>query len=289
MFELPVRRKGQVIAMKDDEPSEFLNPLETFGVDVRELRRTRRITLQALGKVTGYSPSYVCKVEKGVVHPSERFAVGCDKAFGTGVMLTRQRERALEGDHPSWFLPYVTYERKAARIFDYSTLYVMGLLQTPEYARASYRLTMPGTTTESIESKVAARMSRRELFTRTEPPPPKLWVVLHEACLRVRVGDSKVMAGQLGRLLEDGERPEVTLQLMPFDAVPAVATPFTLMAFESRPTLLYTEGPVAGRPQDAPKITAAAAEVYDQLRAEALGRRATSDRIWRMREEYRRE
>ncbi|MGW1145005.1 helix-turn-helix domain-containing protein [Streptomyces sp. NPDC002454] len=289
MFELPVRRKGQVITVKDDEPSEFLNPLETFGVDVRELRRTRRITLQALGKVTGYSPSYVCKVEKGVVHPSERFAVGCDKAFGTGVMLTRQRERALEGDHPSWFMPYLTYERKAVRIFEYSTLYVPGLLQTPEYARASYRLSSPGMTAESIESKVAARMSRREVFNRADPPPPKLWVVLHEACLHVRMGGPKVMVGQLGRLLEEGERPEVTLQLLPFDAVPVAEAPFTLLAFDSRPTLLYAEGPVTGRPQDAPKITAVAGEVYDQLRAEALGRRATLDRIWRMREEYRRE
>jgi transcriptional regulator with XRE-family HTH domain len=275
--------------MNDDEPSEFLNPLEVFGVDVRELRHARRITLRALGNATGYSISYVSKVEKGTVHPSEKFAKGCDRVFGTGAMLTRQRERALEGDHPTWFLPYLIYERRAVRIFEYSTLYVPGLLQTPEYASASYRLTMPGMTMESIESKVAARMSRREVFARAEPPPPKLWVVLHEACLRVRMGGPKVMVGQLDRLLEDGERSDVTLQLLPFEAVPVVPTPFTLLAFDSRPTLLYAEGPVAGRPQDAPKVTVAAGEVYDQLRAEALGRRATLDRIWRMREECKRE
>ncbi|MFF2022928.1 helix-turn-helix transcriptional regulator [Streptomyces sp. NPDC058171] len=275
--------------MNDDEPSVLLNPLETFGVDVRELRHTRRITLKGLGDATGYSPSYVSKVEKGTVHPSEKFAEGCDRVFGTGAMLARQRQRALDGDHPTWFLPHLIYERKAVRIFEYSTLYVPGLLQTPEYAHASYRLTLPGMTTEMIESKVAARMSRREIFTRAEPTPPKLWAVLHEACLHVQMGGPKVMTGQLGRLLEDGERPEVTLQLLPFDAVPIAEAPFTLLAFDSRPTLLYTEGPVTGRPQDAPKITAAAGEVYDQLRAEALGRRATLDRIWRMREECRRE
>ncbi|MFD5556809.1 helix-turn-helix domain-containing protein [Streptomyces sp. NPDC127068] len=275
--------------MNDDEPAEFLNPLEAFGVDVRELRRTRRITLKGLGDATGYSISYVSKVETGTVHPSEKFAEGCDHVFGTGSMLARQRQRALEGDHPTWFMPFVVYERKAVRIFDYSTLYLMGLLQTPEYARASYRLTMPGMTPELIESKVAARMSRREVMTRNEPPPPKLWVVLHEACLHVRVGGSEVMARQLDRLLEEAERAGVTLQLLPFEAMPVVATPFTLLVFESRPTLLYAEGPVTGRPQDAPKITAAAGEVYDQLQAEALGRRATLDRIWRMREEYRRE
>ncbi|MEU9338156.1 helix-turn-helix transcriptional regulator [Streptomyces sp. NPDC048290] len=269
-----------------DGSGEILSPFEVFGRDVRELRTARKITTTGLGKAVGYSAAYVSKVERALLHPSEKFAVGCDGVFGTGTMLARQYIRALEGDHPSWFVPYLQYERQARQIFAYSTLCPNGLLQTPEYARALYGMSVPRLSEEQVEAKIIARMARREIMDRTDPPAPEIWVVLHEACLRVAVGGRLVMASQLQRLLDDAKRRNVSLQLLPNTAVPVTSRPFTVLTFERAPMVLHAEGPQGGRPQDAPKITAAAMATYDRLRAEALGRDDTLSTIRKALEEY---
>ncbi|MFE4668460.1 Scr1 family TA system antitoxin-like transcriptional regulator [Streptomyces sp. NPDC056716] len=272
--------------MAGEKGSEILSPLEIFGIDVREMRTSRKLTLTGLGRAVGYSAAYVSKVERARLTPSERFAEGCDLAFGTGTMMARQRQTAVEGDHPSWFVPYLQHERKASKIFTYSTLYVMGLLQTPEYARALYQMGPSRFSSAKIEKMVSERVARREILDRIDPPPPVLWVVLHEACLRVQIGGVRVMERQLRRLLEDAERPNGTLQFMPYRVVPTTDAPFTLLGFNNAPTVLHAEGPHGGRPQDTPKITAAAAETYDRLRVEALGRAESLTRIRELLEEY---
>ncbi|MFI1825359.1 Scr1 family TA system antitoxin-like transcriptional regulator [Streptomyces sp. NPDC020412] len=272
--------------MKEDGPAEILTPFEVFGADVRELRTARKMTTTGLGTAVGYSAAYVSKVERGKMEPSEKFAVGCDRVFGTGAMLYRQFVHAVEGDHPSWFVPYLQYERRARQIFVYTTLSPNGLLQTPEYARALYEMSVPQLTDDQVEAKVAARWARREILERDDPPAPGLWVVLHEACLRVEVGGPSVMANQLQSLLDDAKRRNVTLQLFPNTVAPATSRPFTLLTFENGPMVLHAEGPQGGRPQEAPKITAAAMATYDRLRAEALGRDATTSRIRKAIEEY---
>ncbi|MFI1885223.1 helix-turn-helix domain-containing protein [Streptomyces jumonjinensis] len=273
-------------SVNEDGSTEFLTPFETFGADVREMRKARKMTTTGLGSAVGYSAAYVSKVERAKMTPSEKFATGCDRVFGTGSMLARQYIRALEGDHPSWFVPYLQYERQARQIFAYSTLCPNGLLQTPEYARALYGMSVPRLSEEQVEAKVSARMARREILDRTDPPAPELWVVLHEACLRVAVGGRRVMAGQLQSLLDDAKRRNVFLQLLPNTAVPVTSRPFAVLTFESAPMVLHAEGPQGGRPQEAPKITTAAMATYDRLRAEALGRAATISRIRKALEEY---
>ncbi|MFJ6573121.1 helix-turn-helix transcriptional regulator [Streptomyces sp. NPDC091292] len=263
-----------------------LNPVETFGVDVREMRVARKIGVRGLGKATGYSGAYVSKVENAKVVPSAKFAEGCDRAFGTGTMMARQRQAAVEGDHPSWFMPYLQRERKATRILNYSTLYVMGMLQTPEYARALYQMGAARFSASEIEAKVSERGARRDILDRVDPPPPVLWVVLHEACLRVVVGGPGLMARQIQRLLQDAERPNVSVQLLPFGVVPAADAPFTLLALGGAPTVLHADGPQGGRPQEAPSVTASAVETYDRLRAEALGHSESLIRIRKILEEY---
>ncbi|GLF99355.1 helix-turn-helix domain-containing protein [Streptomyces yaizuensis] len=272
--------------MDDDETQKVLTPVEIFGVDVREMRLARRMSVRGLGAAVGYSGAYVSKVERATIVPSAKFAEGCDRAFGTGAMMARQRQSAVEGDHPTWFVPYLQHERKASRIFTYSTLYVMGMLQTPEYARALYRRGPSRFSSSTIDAKVLERASRREVLDRTDPAPPVLWVVLHEASLRVVMGGPQIMERQLKRLLEDAERPNVTLQFMPFGCPPATDAPFTLLAFDDAPTVLHAEGPQGGRPQDTPKITSAAIDTYDRLRAEALGQSESLTRIRKILEEY---
>jgi hypothetical protein len=138
-----------------------------------------------------------------------------------------------------------------------------------------------------IEGKVAARLSRREVFELETPP--LLWVILHEAGLRTVVGSDDVMVGQLEYLLTAAESPHIKLQVMPFSAgAPAAhAKPFTLLRFTDAPTVLYTETRVGGRMHDSAQTVAAALDDYDLLRAHALSPDRSLTLIKTVSKEYR--
>jgi transcriptional regulator with XRE-family HTH domain len=250
------------------------------------VRRERKITQKQLGRAAGYSESYVSRIEAGEYMPTPKFAQGCDKAFGTGSLFEELLQRIDEGDHPSWFLPYLELERKASRILDYSTTSIMGMLQTEAYARAIYRAGYPHERGDVIQGKVDARLRRRGVMKRKSPP--MLWIILHEACLRTVVGGPAVMAGQLASLAESAETPNIDLQVMPFSAGADAAhlRPFTLLTFENSPTVVYSDGPQGGRLYDKTKTVATALNNYDRLRANALPLDASAALIKTMCEEY---
>ncbi|KUL37286.1 DNA-binding protein [Streptomyces sp. NRRL F-4489] len=279
----------EVTALDETTPPQHLNPLQRFGQDVKQVRLARKLTQKQLGKAAGYSEAYVSRVEAGKLlpRPSEKFAKGCDIAFGTGELFTDLLRRIDEGDHPSWFVPYLNLERKASRILDYSTSLPMGILQTKDYARAVFRAYYSGANPEVIEDKVIARLRRREVFERDAPP--LLWAIMHEACLRTVVGDSKVMSGQLEHLLTAAASPHVKVQVMPFSAgAPAASTkPFIVLHFTDSPTVLYTETRVGGRMHDSAQTVDAALDDYDLLRANALSLSESTDLIKTLLKEYR--
>ncbi|WP_030812584.1 helix-turn-helix domain-containing protein [Streptomyces sp. NRRL S-337] len=275
--------------MDETTPPEHLNPLQRFGRDVRQVRLARKLTQKHLANATGYTNGYVSKVESGTLlpRPSMKFAKGCDTVFGTGELFAGLLQRIEEGDHPSWFVPYAHLEGKASRILDYSTNVVKGLLQTEGYARAIFRSYFGHEEDEAIEGKVAARLRRREVFERDNPP--FLWTIVHEACLRTVVGGAEIMAGQLDYLLRAAASPRIKLQVIPFSAgAPAASTrPFTVLRFTDSRAVLYTETRVGGRMHDSAQTVDAALDDYDLLRAHALSPDQSGALIKTLLEEYR--
>ncbi|GAA4617665.1 helix-turn-helix transcriptional regulator [Actinoallomurus liliacearum] len=110
---------------------------------------------------------------------------------------------------------YVALEDDAARIDEWSPQLVPGLLQTDEYAREVIRTWEHGDEA-SVQRRVMARITRKALLGRAEPPAPDLTVVMDEAVLRRPIGGTKVMRSQLHALLDVGERPNVTVRVIPF-------------------------------------------------------------------------
>ncbi|WP_368733028.1 helix-turn-helix domain-containing protein [Streptomyces alkaliphilus] len=271
-------------ATKDFNPAP--TPLERFGHDVKRVRMGRRLTQRQLGKAAGYSESYVSQVESGKLLPSERFAEGCDLAFGTNGLFGRMLHRLQAGDHPSQFAPYVQLEQRATRLLDFSTTTVMGLLQTEDYAHAIFRAGHPEEAENVIAGKVAARVGRWEVLEHGRFPA--LWVVMHEACLRTRVGGASVMAAQLAHLMNRAELPRVDIQVIPYAAGAAAAHsgPFTLMAFENEPMVLYAGDPQGGNLYRDKTTVAAHLRHYDRLRAHALPPDESSAFIAHVSKEY---
>ncbi len=270
----------------EDFNNTSLSPLLRFGFDVKRVRLGRKFTQKHLGSSTGYSESYVCQVESGKLMPSEKFATGCDKTFGTDGLFEDLLHRIEDGDHPVQFVPYVQLEEKATSILDFSTVLIKGLLQTPQYAEAIFRAGHPNAPDELIQSKVAARLSRQNIFNQDRPP--SLWVVLHEAGLRTCVGGTFLMARQIDHLLEIGHRPGIDIQVLPTTkgAAAVHAGPFTLLTFADQPTVLYTDDPQGGRLCRRTATVKNSMQHYDRIRAHALPPDESLAFIESVRQEY---
>jgi transcriptional regulator with XRE-family HTH domain len=117
---------------------------------------------------------------------------------------------------PGVYSDYIGFEEEARAISNYESLFIPGLLQTEDYARAQLHGTLPHATGAEIENRVTARLERQQLLTR--PDPPRLWAIIDEAAARRHVGGPGVMAAQLARLAEAAAQPHITVQLIPFDA-----------------------------------------------------------------------
>jgi hypothetical protein len=114
---------------------------------------------------------------------------------------------------PAWFGTYLSLEAAACLIRVYSTAVVPGLLQTEAYADAVLRLEPCVRSAVSIARAVELRMRRQQIIG--QPNAPRLWAVLDESTLRRRLGDAKVMCGQLRHLIDICAHPNVTIQVIP--------------------------------------------------------------------------
>ena len=94
---------------------------------------------------------------------------------------------------------------------------VTGLLQTEAYARhiiSSYSRVEP-MPPGMIGRMVKVRMRRQQVLSREDL---QLSVVLDESVLKRRIGDESVMYEQLQRLVQEADRPNLTLQILPLNA-----------------------------------------------------------------------
>jgi len=198
-----------------------------LGAQLRRLREAARISREDAGHTIRASDSKISRLELGRVGFKERDVVDLLALYGVtdeaerDALLTLAREANAPGWWypyndvlPSWFQVYIGLEGAASLIRTYEIQFVPGLLQTPDYARATAGAGHLGTPGAEIERRVSLRMTRQRLLTR--PNPPRLWAVVDEAVLRRPIGGPEVMRKQIEHLIDLTQRPNITLQLIPF-------------------------------------------------------------------------
>ncbi|MGH3205613.1 MAG: helix-turn-helix domain-containing protein, partial [Streptosporangiaceae bacterium] len=112
---------------------------------------------------------------------------------------------------------FIGLEHEAASMAIWHVDVVTGLLQTEAYARhiiSSYSRVDP-LPPGMIGRMVGVRLRRQQVLDREDL---RLSVVLDESVLKRRIGDEPVMYEQLQRLVRDGDRPNLTLQVLPLSA-----------------------------------------------------------------------
>jgi transcriptional regulator with XRE-family HTH domain len=218
-----------------------------LGTQLRRLREAKGITRQTAGYTIRASDAKISRLELGRVGFKQRDVADLLTLYG--VTDERKREALLTLAHqanspgwwhkygdvlPNWFEMYIGLEQAASVIRTYQVQFVPGLFQTADYVRAVTLLGNPWATASDIDLRVELRMARQEILTRADPP--RVWAVVDENALRRAVGGTRVMRGQLERLLELTELPNVTLQVITFQAGghAAAGGPFSILRFSDR-------------------------------------------------------
>lgn len=234
-----------------------------IGQVLRKMREHRGMTLEQVGDLMDCSQSKISRIETG--HSSVGMRDVRDLLEIYGVMgqdaqdiMDMAREARRHERTRSWWHPYsnvlvsayVGNENAASRVRAYEHQVVPGLLQTEEYATAMFRTSNPGASSEQISERVRVRMGRQSLLTREDEDPLRFEVVLDEAVVSRPVGGDEVMMAQMLRLCEVASMPNVTIQLLPFDAGahPAMEGTFAILDFPESDgsSLVYAENATGG-------------------------------------------
>ena len=178
--------------------------------DLRFYREKSGLSQEKLGSIVGRSPSSLSNCEAGRRRINENDARILDDLWETGGHFQRLLMFARLSHDPDWFREHISYEIRADNIRTFEGLWVPGLLQTPDYARASF--TAAGVA--SIDDLVDERILRQEILSREDPP--LLDIILDEAVLMRHVGGPAVMKEQLQRLVAISESPNIILRVIPF-------------------------------------------------------------------------
>ncbi|MGA5323291.1 helix-turn-helix domain-containing protein [Streptomyces seoulensis] len=202
----------------------------------------------------------------------------------------RLRELAAIARQPAWWQPwstvaqkylqaFVSFEDMAVRVRSFETVYLYGLLQTPEYARAL--IERGRGTTSQHEELIRLRAERWERFVAA--PEKKLICIVDEASLRRPVGSPAIMRGQLRHLIELTSHPSIQLRLAPLNnyKVHVELGPTTTFDFAGHllPTICFAEGFDGGLVVDDEQMVDRRVKAFDALAASSLSPIATKRRL----------
>jgi transcriptional regulator with XRE-family HTH domain len=236
-------RPAKINAMPARRPAPTLR-LRRLAHELRRLRSEAGLTREEVTERTGINEATLYRLEVARARPQARTLTALLELYGVPetdradlIALSRQSNeqswlQSFPTELPEPYPTYISFEGEARRLLNYECLFVPGLLQTEDYARAALQRGTPTGTREEVQRLVEARMSRQAVLTRE--PPFRLWTIIDEGALHRPVGGMEVMHAQLMRLTEAAELPQVTLQVLPYDVGghPGMMGAFALLQFD---------------------------------------------------------
>jgi transcriptional regulator with XRE-family HTH domain len=198
-----------------------------LATELRRLREAAGLTSRQAAALLGVAPAQITHIESGLAGVSEQrvrrlashYACADAEFIEALVAMATDRTRGwweeYRGLLPTSFLDLAELDHHARFRYEVAILYVPGLLQTEDYARAVFSSRIPELTAEELELRIQHRMARRVITEGPQAIPYE--AVVHEAALRIRVGDRVTSRDQLARLLELSDADHFVLRVIPFD------------------------------------------------------------------------
>lgn len=251
--------------------------------ELRTARDAAGLTREAVAAALDWSLSKLVRIETGDQGVSVTDLQAMLRLYKVTDQSTIQEltDQAKNSRGPTWWggyrdvvsKPYgqlLGYEGSASYIRTFHPLLIPGLLHTDDYA---FELRRVRTSDEQARRVVDLLVERQErLFD--QPKVPESVFVFGEEALTRPIGGPAVMRRQLRHLLEISDRPDVSIQVVPFSvgAHPGLIGPFTLLGLaDSGEDLLFLEsagGDLVNR--DDNEMIISFAEHFETLRNLAL-------------------
>ncbi|SOD84113.1 helix-turn-helix transcriptional regulator [Streptomyces sp. Ag109_G2-15] len=197
-----------------------------LGSELRKLREAAGLKGLEAAALLGTDSAQISQIEFGTAGVSEervrRLAAhySCTDAELVEALVTMATDRTsgwweeYRGLLPTSFLDLAELEYHSSYRLDVEFLHVPGLFQTDDYARAIFSYRVPELPEKDLELRVRHRMERKVIIE--EPACTPYEAVIHEAALRIRVGDRAATRAQLDRILGFSEVPHITVRVIPF-------------------------------------------------------------------------
>lgn len=246
--------------------------IRAFGIALEMRRSIAEISRNELAEKLGCTPQYVGQVETAKNLPSKAFAEDLDTFFATGDRFHKLWKLISDTRHlsmlPPGFERYVRLERRSSKIRQFEPLLVTGLFQTEAYARA---IMGPFMCSEAADTAIAARMKRKEILFRADPP--HVFLILDEGVLHRTVGTPEIMREQLAYLLDISRGDSrINVQVVPHDVgyYAGLIGGFTILGFADGADVAYTESSGEGTLLEAHDRVALKVVTWDLIQGHTL-------------------
>lgn len=230
--------------------------LRRLAAEMRRLREHSGLTREDVSERTSINGTTIYRLETArVQRPQQRTLMALLDLYGViGPHRTELLELARHGAQQGWlqayhselpeeYTTYIGFEAEARSVSNYESLFIPGLLQTEDYARAVITGVLPMASEREVNQRVQARVERQGALTK--PDPLKLWAIVDEAVLHRQVGGPEVMRAQLIHLNKVASEPHVTLQVIPYSAGAHAGMPGSFILLEFRdpadPDVVYID------------------------------------------------
>lgn len=285
------------------KPSTVLG--RQLGDELRKFREAAGVSMAEAAEVLDCTNGKISRMENGHVPVRTPDLNALMHAYRVEDPETRSRlgamaQRANRRRRDGWWHQYgsvlgdsyrdqIELEAICDSVRTYEAQLIPGLLQTAEYGRAVTVASRAWKTPEEIDQFVQVRLARQQRLA--DEDPMSLWVVLAEGVLCQHVGGPTVMHAQLEHLATMAERPNITVQVLPFSrgAHSGMFGPYLLLSFPQVTSLdlVLTETPTGNIWMEREPEVAYYRTLFDDARTTALPPADSLTMIRRIAKEYR--
>ncbi|MEU0964757.1 helix-turn-helix transcriptional regulator [Streptomyces sp. NPDC005917] len=194
-----------------------------LAVELRRLRDAAGLTAREAAALLGVTAPVISQIESGIAGLSEKrlrrlaanYSCTDQELIDALAAMATARTKGWWEEYrellPTPFLDLAELEYHAAFLQEVQFLFVPGPLQTESYARAVFSDRVPELPADEVELRVRHRMRRAAAAAETPYE-----AVIHEAALRIMVGDRSTSRTQLTHVLEASDAGHVTVRVIPF-------------------------------------------------------------------------
>ena len=221
--------------------------------ELRKAREGANRTQKNVAEALDWSTSKVIRIEAGAVNVSITDLRALLSYYGaTDEHIQDLVEVAKASRQRAWWDKYdeadlgldvvklLELEASTSLIKQFQSLAIPGLVQTEAYAREVLRLYAKET---ELEYRVKVRMERQQVLT--GPDAAQANFIIDEGVVRRWIGGPAVLREQLEKLKELNRQPNITIQILPFEAGahPGLRGLFTVFEFptDDQDDVVYLE------------------------------------------------